>query len=221
MWLFRCTCGREKEVSGFDVVHGKSRSCGCHGSPVLGGVIGLDEAARQVRFLLCPDQEVRPIARLDGYFVSEYGDVFSWRSGPNPRRLRLHAHPAGYVAAAIISCTGERSWLTVHRLVAAAFIGPPPSARSLVRHLDGNRRNNHRGNLAYGTHADNAEDARRHGTLLVGSRVRSARLNEGMVKEIRDRFAAGESRSSLMARFNVCKQTVCNIINRRAWTHVV
>lgn len=46
---------------------------------------------------------------------------------------------------------------TVHRLVAAAFLGPCPEGME-VRHLDGNRLNNRADNLAYGTHRENILD---------------------------------------------------------------
>ena len=51
----------------------------------------------------------------------------------------------------------------VHALVAAAFIGPRPDGL-LIRHLDGNPRNNRVGNLQYGTGSENQRDAVVHGT---------------------------------------------------------
>lgn len=51
----------------------------------------------------------------------------------------------------------------LHLLVAAAFIGPRPPGK-IVRHLDGNRKNPRWGNLAYGTYAENTQDAIAHGT---------------------------------------------------------
>lgn len=51
--------------------------------------------------------------------------------------------------------------MRVHRLVAAAFIGP--SDLPLVRHLDGNPKNNYVSNLAYGDASQNAQDRTLHG----------------------------------------------------------
>lgn len=56
-----------------------------------------------------------------------------------------------------------------HSLVAAAFIGPRPpvppgEARIEVRHMDGNRTNNHAANLRYGTSRQNTLDSIEHGT---------------------------------------------------------
>ena len=52
---------------------------------------------------------------------------------------------------------------TVHSLVAEAFIGPCPEGME-VRHRNGDQTNSRLSNLTYGTHADNMQDAIRHGT---------------------------------------------------------
>ena len=54
---------------------------------------------------------------------------------------------------------------TVHRLVARAFHGRPPTAKHThVNHLDGNRENNRASNLAYATPAENTNHARAGGS---------------------------------------------------------
>ena len=48
----------------------------------------------------------------------------------------------------------------MHRLVAAAFLGPPPDDSTWqVNHVDGNGRNNHVGNLRYVTPAENVRQS--------------------------------------------------------------
>jgi hypothetical protein len=47
---------------------------------------------------------------------------------------------------------------TVYSLVANVFLGPMPRGATLVRHLDGNKLNNDRKNLAYGVERDNWQD---------------------------------------------------------------
>ena len=53
---------------------------------------------------------------------------------------------------------GKQPCFLVHRLVAAAFLGPRPEGMDDTRHLDGNPANNKAANLAYGTRADNMDD---------------------------------------------------------------
>jgi len=50
----------------------------------------------------------------------------------------------------------------IHRLVAEQFLDNPEQ-HPLVRHLDDVKENNHVSNLAWGTHADNMQDAIRNG----------------------------------------------------------
>lgn len=50
----------------------------------------------------------------------------------------------------------------VHQLVLAEFVGPRPTGL-VVRHLNGNSRDNRLSNLVYGTAAQNAQDAIAHG----------------------------------------------------------
>lgn len=56
----------------------------------------------------------------------------------------------------------QRATYYIHRLVAEAFLGPPPFARALVRHLDGDPANNRVENLAWGTYGENLADLHRH-----------------------------------------------------------
>lgn len=61
----------------------------------------------------------------------------------------------GRTASAIIS---------LHGLVMDVFGPPKPSAKHIIRHLDGDKLNNRIENLAWGTHRENKADAIRHGT---------------------------------------------------------
>jgi len=54
---------------------------------------------------------------------------------------------------------------SVHRLVCFLFHGPPKRNQE-VRHLDGNRKNNHPTNLCWGTRKENMLDAVKHGTHI-------------------------------------------------------
>lgn len=76
----------------------------------------------------------------------------------------------------------------VHQLVALAFHGPRPDGQ-VVRHLDGNSRNNSASNIAYGTHLENYQDSIRHGTTRTGG---GYRLSQDERDAIGDALRAGE-----------------------------
>ena len=91
------------------------------------------------------------------------GKVVAGRMVSSLGRLRLRSglihsgslHPVGYRCAGYISTLGHRTEY-VHRLVAFAFLGPPPSSqRTHVHHKDGDKENNAVSNLEYVTPAEN------------------------------------------------------------------
>lgn len=108
----------------------------------------------------------------------------------------------------------------VHRLVALAFYGvPEPGAQ--VRHLNGNRADNRPSNLKWGTSAENAADRLRHGRTVRGERSYNAKLNEDIIRAIRDRRANGESIGSIRRAYNVDHARVLRILRRERWGHVI
>ena len=59
----------------------------------------------------------------------------------------------------------------VHELVLLAFVGPRPAMdeRCEIRHLDGDKTNNHLSNLKYGTVKENAADRKLHKLGLIAN----------------------------------------------------
>ncbi len=110
--------------------------------------------------------EWRDIPGLGGFYeVSNIGEARSKRSG---RLLSQSEAPGGYKQIKG-SVNGVPFTRRTNRMVALAFIGPPTG--EVVRHLDGNPRNNNVENLAYGTQSENIFDAVRHGTHPWSSRT--------------------------------------------------
>lgn len=106
------------------------------------------------------NEEWKPVVgHEDSYEVSDRGNVRNIRSG---RVKKFGWHKDGYRQVTIKGKTR-----TVHRLVAQAFLGP--SDLPIVRHLDGNPRNNVVANLAWGTYSDNVRDSIEHGTYVNGN----------------------------------------------------
>ena len=69
-----------------------------------------------------------------------------------------------------LSKNGKRAPIRVHRLVAAAFLGPRPEGLQ-INHLDGDRINNAAANLEYCTPSENMRHAVRLGLVIPPSRV--------------------------------------------------
>lgn len=101
-----------------------------------------------------------------GYFVSREGKVYSngsnWR-GYGLRELKQAHNRNGYAYVRAVTASHCRRKFYVHKLVCYYFIGPKPSSKHQVRHLNGNRTDNRVGNLAWGTAKENAADRAAHG----------------------------------------------------------
>lgn len=117
-----------------------------------------------------------PVVGFEGYYeVSDTGLVRSVdRWVPHGDRLKKLT---GKLMKQRIIRNGRREtssmvWLArrggnygrlVHRLVAEAFIGPPPEGTECC-HNDGDATNNHVSNLRWDTHSANVQDMVMHGT---------------------------------------------------------
>lgn len=112
--------------------------------------------------------EWRPVLGFEkDYEVSASGDVRRSSPGRGARAghvLKPHitAHGGGYRQVALRR-DGRTFSKLICQLVCEAFHGPRPRGLE-VRHIDGDSRNDASGNLAWGTHYENAQDMRRHGT---------------------------------------------------------
>jgi hypothetical protein len=100
-----------------------------------------------------------PVTGYEGaYDVSTCGEVRNHRTG---RILKQCEDKDGYMRVGLWR-NAERSHGKVHQMVARVF--DDPSRGPVVRHLDGNSKNNHSGNLRFGSVAENVRDAIAHGT---------------------------------------------------------
>lgn len=74
--------------------------------------------------------------------------------------------------------------------------------------------------LYFGTRQQNIDDMWARGRGRRGSRHPFARLTEDKVKDLRVRFAEGESNTVLAQEYGICSGMVSNIVNGKAWKHV-
>lgn len=104
----------------------------------------------------------------------------------------------------------------VHRLQAYQKFGERIYEEGLeVRHLDGNRLNNHEDNIELGTHTDNMRDRspeERFATSMKAARHRR-KLSSEDVLEMRKLSAAGATGKALAELYGVSKGTVSDILS--------
>lgn len=150
------------------------------------------------------------------YQVSSLGRVrrsVPAQGGTAGRILRTYT-VSGYAAIKLQhNGIGSRKSFYVHRLVAAAFLGPRPKGME-VNHKDGVKTRNIYSNLEYVTSSENKQHAIRHGLFGMGDGKRGRKLTDPDVKEIRNLFALGTHvirREDIAARFKVSSSYVYEI----------
>eukprot|EP00438_Fugacium_kawagutii_P003825 Skav230272 [mRNA] locus=scaffold3387:507055:507702:- [translate_table: standard] len=95
----------------------------------------------------------------------------------NGRMSPGHLEKSGYCSAWITLASQSRNEL-VHRLVAYAFLGPPPSLHHThINHKDGNKANNAVQNLEYVTPAENMQHSYRLGSRNTGAKPVESRVH--------------------------------------------
>ena len=151
------------------------------------------------------------------YEISSDGEIRRVCDGLIMKQKMSHA---GYY---LIGLTRDKkqTYGSVHRLVAKAFLGPPPTPEHEVAHNDGTRTNNSDVNLRWATRIENFADKRIHGTALIGENNPASKLTESDVIQIRNLYESGaRSRRELAERFGVTKAAIRFVVTRRTWSHI-
>jgi len=107
----------------------------------------------------------------------------------------------------------------IHRLVATAFI-PNPNNYDFVNHIDGCKTNNNVENLEWCTNYQNIEHAMKNGLTLKGIKSPNCKLNDDLVRIIRERYENGATQKGMAREYGVGKTTIYNIIHRNKWKHI-
>lgn len=118
-----------------------------------------------------------------------------------------------------LSRDGHAKHISVHKLVLETFVGPCPDGMQ-CRHLDGNKANNHKDNLAWGTPLENSCDKVLHGTSYSGEKCGKSKLKDADVLAIRTRAKNGERHADIARDFPVHKDVISRIVRRETWKHI-
>jgi HNH endonuclease/NUMOD4 motif/Sigma-70, region 4 len=128
----------------------------------------------------------------------------------------------GYLRISLLQ-RGRSTTQTVHRVVAAAFIGPRP-VNAEINHKDGAKTNNAVSNLEYTTRRENAIHALRvlgRGPDNRGSRQGASKLSEFQAWVVRRMYEERNFTLREIGRiFNVSLATVCQIGKGIRWRHI-
>lgn len=155
------------------------------------------------------------VAGYEGiYQVSIFGDVINCQTG---LFLKPHWHKkTGYATVELCRGGKDHKRLTVHRLVATAFI-PNPGKLPQVNHIDGDKRVNRAINLEWTNASGNATHAYKMCLRKSGEKHVFSKLTEPQVRDIRRRLADGERGNAIAKVYGVLPTTICEIKKGRSW----
>lgn len=125
--------------------------------------------------------------------------------------------PNGYLSIAL-SAGGDGGWYYLHRVVAKAFFGPPPTKNHEVNHINGCRNDNRACNLEWVTRTENHRHARDE-LGNVGENKTNA-LSKSDVLHIRARRMLGESTTSIAEDFDCGQNNIGVICRGETWKHL-
>jgi hypothetical protein len=159
-----------------------------------------------------PEAFWKPVPEYSEYEVSSDGEVrcldFLQKGYTKVLKQRLRDR---YLSVAL-----RKEAHSVHRLVAAAFLGPANGRQ--VNHIDGDRTNNRPSNLEYCTASENMKHCFRIGLQSnKGERHSQSKLSENDIRLIR---ASHEPQGALAKRFNVRQSQISRIKRYVAWSHI-
>lgn len=167
---------------------------------------------------MTPEWRPAPAELAAFYAISDDGRVIRTAPGrgTRPGRELKQFLRRGYPK---ISISIPRSrHVSIHRLVALSFIGPPPTPEHEVNHLDRNRSNNLVSNLEWVTRSANALHAYANGAHHVrGMQMPAAKLTDELVLHIRQ---SAEGNRTIARRLGVHHGVIGNIRLGKAWRHV-
>lgn len=179
--------------------------------------------------------DLLPVAGFDGYWLSVDGRLFSTRRGVL-KEMKATPNRDGYLQVNLFKGGPRKAYTRgIHVLMCVTFHGPKPAGQ-VARHLDGNQLNNHKDNVAWGTHQDNSDDRERHGRVPRGAahpattgQQKLARgvghghtfLTEDDIRGMRQmRDAERVSFAELGRRFSIDRSAARRICERKTWGHV-
>lgn len=163
----------------------------------------------------------KTINRFPDYEVSSEGVVRRAIGGQGAiagKVLKWHTHTSTGYPDVRFSVNGKQTSIPVHRIVAVAFLGDRPSNMQ-IRHLDGNKMNNHIDNLCFGTAKENAQDKIQHGRSSQGIKNPKNKLTEEQVNRIKSMQGKVEAKHVAYI-FGLNKSTVYRIWNKKYWSHL-
>lgn len=156
----------------------------------------------------------KPIPDFPDYEASDSGLIRNSVTGRVRNIKARNCNGTGYYMTPM-RVNGQWRLRTVHRLVAAAFLGPCPSGRE-VNHKNSNKLDNCADNLEYVTHQQNS---RHHFDTRTRPDPRES-FSPAMREQILIELKSGCTQNSLATKYGVAQATISKIARGKGYKWV-
>ncbi len=170
----------------------------------------------------------RPVVGFEGHYaVSNLGRVKRIMGGRgatvgrmlSDKRLNKKGYPTVYLHKYVDGIQTKKP-MTVHHVVAAAFLPPQPTPDHQVNHKDGVKTNNCADNLEWVTNQENMDHSWRMGLRsYIGENNHTAKLTEDDVKRIIELKGIVKQRE-IAQEYGVAIGAIKLIHEGKAWKHI-
>lgn len=150
----------------------------------------------------------KDIEGFPNYRVSNLGNVWSKK---NNIILKSHKTNRGYLTVGFW-LDGKKKRLSIHRLVAQAFLTNPRNLPE-VNHINGCKTDNNLSNLEWASGRKNVLHA-------YQTKLRKTKLSAIQVAEIKDSIERGLTQREIASRFSVSHFTIGEINRKKIWRQV-
>lgn len=165
---------------------------------------------------LFPDEVWKPFPvpkYADHYVISNYGRVCPTKRSkifPNGGVKKPAVMDNGYLTISVSCGDGSGKTFLLHRMVALAFLGPPPVRGMVADHIDRDRGNPALTNLRWVTSKENH--------ALNDDRFQDFKcLSHEDANEIRRRYNAGEKQVDIADDYGISQNQVSMCVLNKAW----
>lgn len=159
------------------------------------------------------------------YIISNYGNLKNIKTNKN---LNSGINTEGYKRANL-RINGVNKACNIHRMLMLTFKPEEYFDGAVVNHKDGNKLNNSLDNLEWCTIQENNIHAYKNGLInyeklsnsKIGEKNHRSKLKENDILEIRRLYSTGQYiHKDLANMYNVSRNQITRIINKKDWTHI-
>ena len=160
----------------------------------------------------------RNIEGYEDYWVDDEGRVWSNKSG-EIKELKGINNNDGYLRVSLCK-NGKWKWMSIHRLVAMAFLDNPEKYEQ-VNHKNGIKTDNRLENLEWCNNSQNMKHAYSIGLKKAkGSKNGYAKITDEEAIKIFNRLNNGESPTEIAKDYPITRQAIYEMKWGKTWSHI-